>query len=173
MGAKALAKSMFSAERRLKALSFKKQGGSYREVMKNMLLIKNPAEGAEGHWPHIEVGAQLYPGYTQTQAWRDVGTELNTLAKKSGETATQIRTLNLVRLEDSLAGVYQAARAGDPLAIDRLIKIMQQQDRYTGAAMPEKVEHTGKGGGPIETKTEHVVLYLPDNNRDSKEPQSG
>ncbi len=48
------------------------------------------------------------------------------------ESATELVELELTRLDDMLAGLYEAARNGDNFSVDRALKIMDQRAKYLG-----------------------------------------
>lgn len=69
------------------------------------------------------------------------------------------RLKKLTKYADKLEGVKNFKAAAE---------MLEQAAKEVGEAYTNKNlhEHTGKGGGPIETKS-NVHIYLPDNGRDS------
>lgn len=53
------------------------------------------------------------------------------IADITRESATELLELQMSRLDDLLAGAYEAARNGDLFAVDRVLKIIDQQAKFT------------------------------------------
>lgn len=53
------------------------------------------------------------------------------IADITRESATELLELQMSRLDDLMAGAYEAARNGDLFAIDRVLKIIDQQAKFT------------------------------------------
>lgn len=53
------------------------------------------------------------------------------IAAITRESATELLELQMSRLDDLMAGAYEAARNGDLFAIDRVLKIIDQQAKFT------------------------------------------
>jgi hypothetical protein len=101
------------AERRRKALELRKAGASYEQI-----------------------ATQL--GYTNKgSVWRDVR---DAIADIYREPAMDVRQLELGRLDAMLLGVWQKAKAGDPHAIDRVIRIQERRSAYEGLDMPRALK---------------------------------
>lgn len=54
------------------------------------------------------------------------------IAAITRESATELIELELSRLDDLLAGLYEHARNGDLFAVDRALKIMDQRAKFLG-----------------------------------------
>ncbi len=54
------------------------------------------------------------------------------IADITRESATELLELELSRLDDMFAGLYEAARGGDNFSVDRALKIMDQRARLLG-----------------------------------------
>lgn len=80
------------------------------------------------------------------------------LKKTLQEPADEVRALELERLDKLLLGLWPRATSGNDRAIDRVLKIMQRRANLLGLDAPQKVENTGKGGGPIQ----HQIQNGPD-----------
>jgi hypothetical protein len=52
------------------------------------------------------------------------------IADITRESATELVELELARLDDMLAGMYEKARDGDLWAVDRVLKIMEQRAKF-------------------------------------------
>jgi hypothetical protein len=122
VASKTSARRVEAEERRAKALALRKSGLTYRQIANAI-------------------------GVTEGRAWQIVTGELARLAKQSAESADQIRTLELARLDQALTRVLPILNdaTDDPpehkgrsrremtlLAVDRLIKIMDRRAKYLG-----------------------------------------
>jgi hypothetical protein len=94
-----------------------------------------------------EIGEAM--GVSTTRAY-----ELVDMALKQTihETADKVRQMELRRLDKMTPKMMEFAVQGDPKAVDSVIKIMDRRAKLLGLDGPSKHEHTGKDGGPIETK---------------------
>lgn len=54
------------------------------------------------------------------------------IAEITRESAQDVVTMELERLDIALMGIWSAVRSGDVFAIDRMLKIMDQRARYMG-----------------------------------------
>lgn len=54
------------------------------------------------------------------------------IADITRESAQELLSLELERLDDMQAGLYKGARSGDPAAVDRVLKIIDQRARFLG-----------------------------------------
>lgn len=74
--------------------------------------------------------------------------------------ADEVRNLELVRLDELLIGSFAAARSGDALAVDRVLKIMDRRAKMLGLDAPQSLEVMGKDGGPIEYESvEYRIVH--------------
>ena len=62
--------------------------------------------------------------------------------------------MELHRLDKMTPKMMEFAVQGDTKAVDAVIKIMDRRAKLLGLDGPSKHEHTGKDGGPIETKVD-------------------
>ena len=111
------------AERRVQALELRKAGCTYREI-----------------------GAALKCGVKTVHV--DVRQALAALAKTE-EVGTEVRTLELARLDGLWLGAWPRAKKGDDRAIRSCLQIMRRRAEMLGLDAPEKHEHTGKDGAPL------------------------
>ena len=107
-----------SAARRVRALSLRQAGASFRDI-----------------------GNQL--SVSRQQAYRDVDQALTELAQYQRQKAEKLRALELARLDRLLLGVWPRAQGGDLGAVDRAVKIVERIDRLLGLDAPSQVEHSG------------------------------
>lgn len=107
-----------SAARRVKALSLRQAGASFRDI-----------------------GNQL--GVSRQQAYRDVDLALTELAHHQRQKAEKLRALELARLDRLLLGVWPRAQGGDLGAVDRAVRIVERIDRLLGLDSPSRVDLSG------------------------------
>lgn len=68
------------------------------------------------------------------------------------EQAQDVLKLELTRLDRYQKALDVDAMKGDPRAILAAVKLMDRRARYIGIDAPQRHEHGGPGGGPIEVK---------------------
>lgn len=124
---KTSAKQIETAERRAYILELRKAGADYRTI---------------AHKTIDKFGEDNLPkGFDERYAWTDVKRELDRLNTERAEDTLEIRTLELERLDRLLMAVYQPALKGDYAALDRVLKIMAQREKYiVGLTVPQKVQ---------------------------------
>ena len=100
-------------ERAIQALDLRKAGISYEMIAQRL-------------------------GYSnRTAAFRAVQTLLE---KSEKEASTDLREMELRRLDDLFLSIYKKAREGDLPAIDRCLKIMERRAKMSGLDAPEKTQ---------------------------------
>lgn len=62
-------------------------------------------------------------------AWRAVEGQLKQIRR---ERATEVVSLDLARMDRLLTAVWEKAMKGDPLAVDRVLKILERRAKYYG-----------------------------------------
>lgn len=124
-GKKQDAISINAAERRQRALDLRKAALSYRAIGKAL-------------------------GVSEFQAHTDVKTALAELKELEHESAEELRSIELERLDAMQAVMQQKALKGDAGAVDRVLRIMERRAKLLGMDAPVKQEITGKDGGAIE-----------------------
>jgi hypothetical protein len=87
---------------------------------------------------YAEIGQVL--GVSEQRAHKVVTEELARLNRERVEAATDVCRLELGRLDTLLAGVWEAAKGGDVVAIDRVVKLMERRARLAGLDKPVKQE---------------------------------
>lgn len=101
-------------ERSIQALELRKAGISYEMIAQRL-------------------------GYAnRTSAYRAVSTVLDNSEK---EASSDLREMELRRLDDLFLSIYKKARDGDYAAIDRCLKIMERRAKIAGLDAPEKQEN--------------------------------
>lgn len=94
-----------AAEKRKKALDLRRAGWSYQDIADEV-------------------------GYANKgSAHRAVKQGIAAITRES---ATELLELELERLDDMFAGLYEAARQGDLFSVDRALKIIDQRARFLG-----------------------------------------
>jgi hypothetical protein len=100
-------------ERAIQALELRKAGISYEMIAQRL-------------------------GYAnRTSAYRAVSTVLDNSEK---EASSDLREMELRRLDDLFLSIYKKARDGDYAAIDRCLKIMERRAKIAGLDAPEKAQ---------------------------------
>ncbi len=84
-----------------------------------------------------EIIAQRLGYSNRTAAYRAVSTILD---KSEKEAASDLREMELRRLDDLFLSIYKKARDGDYAAIDRCLKIMERRAKIAGLDAPEKTQ---------------------------------
>ena len=118
-----------ASEKQIQALTLRKAGVGYIDIAK-----------ALGYKDH-------------SGAWRAVKAALK---RTQQEPADELRTLELVRLDDMLKAIAPHVSAGNLTAIDRALKIQQRRAALLGLDMPAKMELTGKDGQPLQPKEDNA-----------------
>ena len=70
--------------------------------------------------------------------------------KEIAESAGQVLDLELQRLDQIVLILWPKVQEGNVGAIDRVLRVMDRRARYLGLDVPQRMEHTGKEGGPIQ-----------------------
>ena len=104
-----------AAERREKALELRQAGMSYYYIGKQLDVSK-------------------------ATAWKDVQRAIKEIQENYAETAMNVLTIELKRLDRLLLGLWQDAIKGDKQAVDRVVKIMERKAKYLGLDAPEKMQ---------------------------------
>lgn len=84
-----------------------------------------------------EIIAQRLGYSNRSAAYRAVSTILD---KSEKEAASDLREMELRRLDDLFLSIYKKARDGDYAAIDRCLKIMERRAKIAGLDAPEKTQ---------------------------------
>ena len=111
-------------ERRKKAIALRLDGKNYRAIAQ-------------------ELGVGL------ATAYRDVAAVIDRTKAEANESADEIRSLELERLDRAIAGLMPQVDAGDPRACDTLVRLQERRSKYLGLDAPTKHEHSGPEGAPI------------------------
>lgn len=108
------------AERRVKALTLRKAGASYRDIAKQ-----------------LDVGLET--------AWSDVQAELVALREHATQLAEEVRELELRRLDDITIQATTRMRAGDPRWANVALKTQERRAKLLGLDKPAEVDVTSGG----------------------------
>ena len=128
---KASRKKLVAAERRIQALDLRKAGATYQQI-----------------------GRQL--GYSEQRAHQIVTSELQRLNTERSEAATEVRRLELERLDAMLLGAWPRGKSGDPKMGQFCLAIMDRRARLLGLDAPTKVAPTDPSGqNPYVSKSIH------------------
>lgn len=88
---------------------------------------------------HDEIAKLLGYG-ARNNAFRAVKKRIDALNRECNETAAHVKAMELARLDAMLAGLWKKAKAGDPQAIDRVLKIQERRAAYEGLDMPRALK---------------------------------
>ncbi len=116
-------------KRRDTAIDLRMTGHSYREIADAMIELASR---------NLLV---LPDTYDERYAYRDVMAVIDEANKNMVESAEALRTMELHNLNRMQAGIIERAANGDLKAIDRVIKIMSQREKYVPKlSEPQKIE---------------------------------
>ena len=66
--------------------------------------------------------------------------------------AQEMRDIDSDRLEEGILATQKAVKQGDPAAVQNLSRLITTRARLNGYLAPQKLELSGKSGGPLEVK---------------------
>ena len=101
-------------ERQTKALEMRRDGFTYRKI-----------------------GARL--NIDHTQAFKDVKNALASLAKERDEEAEHLVDLELHRLDMLLEALYPMTHVGNPIAVEKFLRVCESRRKLLGLDAPTKV----------------------------------
>ena len=124
------------AERRVRALELRKAGGSYRQIAQQL--------GVDVHTAHADVGA-----------------ELAALRETAVAEATELRALELERLDGMTSGLWPRIQEGSAAAVSAGVRVSERRSRLLGLDAPvvTKSELTGSLGVYAERLAAEVELF--------------
>lgn len=108
-----------AAQRREKALEARKAGYTYKAIGESL-------------------------GITEQGAYKSVMRALSIINKNIAETAEEVRTIELERIDNLFKVMYKQALKGNQGAVDRCIRLMDRRARYLGLDAVERKEMTGQ-----------------------------
>ena len=106
-----------AAERRLQAFQLRKAGNTYEAIGKVL-------------------------GVSKVAAYKLVKGVIKRLNSRSQAEAREYRALQLARLEDCLKAIWPRAMAGELIAVDRVIKILEREAKLMCLDQPIKIDVT-------------------------------
>jgi hypothetical protein len=80
---------------------------------------------------------------SETRVRNDIAHALANLQEQTLEDANQLRVLELARLDEMQATLWQKVRDGNLKAVDRVMRIMERRSRLMGLDAAARMEHTG------------------------------
>lgn len=98
---------LFAAENRTKALELRKAGATFAQIAKQLSVSRQ-------------------------RAHKYVSECLDDIKELNSNEAEMVLKIELERLDTMLLGLWDKARRGDNLAIDRVLKIMDRRAKYLG-----------------------------------------
>ena len=121
-----------TAERRAYVLQLRRGGATYRDIAGNVLNT---------------FGADKLPqGWDERYAYKDVKRELDRVRGEIAESAEDVLTLELERLDRMFLTMFDRAIKGDEKAVDRCLRIMQRRSDLLGLDAPKRQEISGPDG---------------------------
>jgi len=105
-------------------------------TQKKLQLMKKAYELRIAGLSYRRIGAQL--GISYSSAFTYVREIMNELRKECKELAETYRDLELERLDQAQAAIYNKVLQGDVAAIDRLIRIQERRSKLLGLDKPQK-----------------------------------
>jgi hypothetical protein len=103
--------------------------------------------------PMVELpaGIEFPPNYSITTAacWRACQ---HGLSRGPRLRAQEMRDIDSDRLEEGILAAQKGIKQGDPAALQSLARLITTRARLNGYIAPQKVELSGKAGGPVEIK---------------------
>jgi hypothetical protein len=110
--------------------------------------------GRGGAQPVVEFppGLTFPPDYsiTAVACWRACQ---RALARGPRLRAQEMRDIDSDRLEDGILAAQKGIKKGDTSALQALSRLITTKARLNGYLAPQKLEVSGKSGGPVEIKT--------------------
>lgn len=97
---------------------------------------------------YVQIARELgYASHTSAMRAVDQG-----MATRISESAEQVRTQELARLDALLLGLWPAARKGDTAAVDRVLRVMERRAHYLGldASRSGLLSGTSSEGSPVD-----------------------
>ena len=125
MVAKTNGKFIETAERRAFVLDCRRSGMKYADI-------------AEATAEKFGID-NLPKGWDSRYAYKDVKREMDKLRDQMAEDVEDIRQMEIDRLDDMLAGLWEDAKDGKPQAVDRVLKIMSRRSKLVGLDAPTQI----------------------------------
>lgn len=134
-------------EREVAALELRKAGATYQQIGKRLGVSTSAA--------HMRVKKALFQ-----------------IREISEDKATEVRDLELHRLDAMLLGLWERARRGDDDAVRSVLRIMTRRATLLGIDAPTRSQFLDADGKPLNMGAQ-VVMYWPDNGRGPTKPDGG
>ena len=116
-------------ERREQAMALRLDGYTYREIAEIMYALS------------VEGKLIIPDSYDERYAYRDVNNVLKQVQTELFESAEQLRIMELRNLNRLQNAIMPKALRGDLKAVDRVLKIMSQRERYVpDLSLPKTVK---------------------------------
>jgi hypothetical protein len=97
---------------------------------------------------HRQIASRL--GIVPSTAYKRIRHGLSEVNERNLESATELRALETQRLDELQQAIWEQAAGGDLKAIDRILRIMERRAKLLGLDGPQRIEHAGAEGGPIQ-----------------------
>ena len=89
-------------------------------------------------------------GISRTAAYGHVAAALASTAKLTAEDAEKVRAVELQRLDSMLMSLW--GHRSDPRTADTILRAMDRRARLLGLDSPDRHEHSGPDGKPLEMR---------------------
>lgn len=142
MAAKTTGPLIETAERRAVVLSLRKSGATFREIA--AVVLKQFGS------------ARLPAGWDERYAYKDCMRELERLNAETAASASEMRRLELERLDAMTLALWKQATSGNQGAIDRVLRLMERRAKLLGLDAPTKQEVTGPDGDSLTIRIEYA-----------------
>lgn len=123
------------------ALRLRRQGASMRQIAQQISSM-----------PEFEV-----PGYSAGNASGDITKELSRIRAETTSDAMLLRQLELERLDELQSRFWTKALAGDYLAADKVLSIMDRRAKYLGLHEPTRYEINIEWDKLSRTQTQRIA----------------
>jgi len=132
MASKSSGVRLWTAERRAYVLERRKAGDRFDKIVQGAI-----EEFGLGKLPR---------GWDSRYAYKDVMREMKRMQDLRDEDVVAIREMELQRLDEMQAGLWDMAIKGDGAAVEHVLNIMKMRAKYLGLEVPAKVDITSGGG---------------------------
>ena len=130
---KSVAKETKTVARRARAIDLRLRGYGLREIAKELKV-------------------------SVSQAHRDVEAVMKQMREKANESAERHLQISLERLDRAIKGLMPGVDAGSPRACEVLGKLEERRAKLLGIDKPQRLEHSGPDGEPIEIDARTTLL---------------
>lgn len=143
------AKKAQLAERRQRALSLRKTGASFRAIAATVAKEED------------DDGQLKYPGYNESQAFKDVSHSLKELREKTRLDVEEYRELEQERLDTAMLAIARDVQRGDLAAITCWLRISKSRRELLGLDAPLQIQIEERLEAELEQFVSQLESVLP------------